>query len=346
MDKKEAQQLLMDFEFRYIESININIPKIVEQLTDDIIDVEYKATRITESKKELREAYEKYTNGLQEILNVFSTEISDTFNEFRDNWNIAFNVQRSIGTFRDLISDDVELYIDDKGSREVGQKGSGLQRLAVILLHFEILSRLKIKKNIIVYVDEPDIYLHECMQRKLMEFLNKKSTDMQIIYTTHSTLFINQYSMDSVVLLASKNYKQYSSRKKKEISVSETTIIDTNTADGYEKICSHLGIEKTNYDILERNNIIVEGTCDMKYLEELASFFGLKQVKIIPVHGVTNVEKYIDFFNSYYKNNGDEYKPKIKILFDNDGAGRDAYKRISTKKYTYVDVACVLLKII
>ncbi|MDD3504425.1 MAG: AAA family ATPase [Eubacteriales bacterium] len=165
MVKKELTELLNKFQFIYIESININIPQIVEQLTDDIIDVEYEGTRMTESKKVLKEAYQSYTNGLQNILNVFSQNITGTFNNFKSNWNISFVVPKSVDTFRDLISDDVELCIDDKGCNSVEQKGSGLQRLAVILLNFEILKRLKKKSNIIVCVDEPDIYLHEGLQK-------------------------------------------------------------------------------------------------------------------------------------------------------------------------------------
>ncbi len=344
LDKKELNEFLSKFEFRYIESININIPQIVEQLTDDIIDVEYEGTRMTESKRVLREAYGKYTMGLQNILNVFSSDISGTFNDFRENWNISFNVPKSVDTFRDLISDDVELFIDDKGCNGVEQKGSGLQRLAVILLHFEIVARLKKKKNIIICVDEPDIYLHEGLQRKLIGFFEKNSKFMQIIYTTHSKIFINQYSMKNAILLGSNFYKQYSVRKKKEISVAETIFIDTNTEDGYEKICEHLGIEKSKYDILEKNNILVEGGCDKKYLEELGNYFGVAQIKIISVNGVNNVDKYMDFYNSYYKTNLSIYKPKVKILFDNDAAGRDAYKKISAKKYNYVDVDCILLQ--
>ena len=165
MTDKEIKEILEMIEFRYIESININIPEIVEGLTEDIIDVEYEGTRMTESKKDLKNAYEKYTTGLQNILDIFSKSITGTFNDFKDNWNISFTVPKSIDTFRDLISDDVELYIDDKGCNGVEQKGSGLQRLAVILLNFEILRRLKKKKNIIICIDEPDIYLHEGLQK-------------------------------------------------------------------------------------------------------------------------------------------------------------------------------------
>ena len=60
--------------------------------------------------------FEKYTDLLQEILNSFSSEISDTFHIFKDNWNVSFNVPKKSDKFRDIISDDVDLKIDDKSA--------------------------------------------------------------------------------------------------------------------------------------------------------------------------------------------------------------------------------------
>lgn len=339
----EIKSKLELIEFRYIESINIDIPDLIEKLTNDAIDVEYEQSRMTKSKQELKNAYVKYITGLQEILDVFSNDISRIFNEFKSNWNVTFKVPSSADTFRDLISDDVELLIDDKGCRGIEQKGSGLQRLAVILLNFEILKRIKHKKSYILCVDEPDIFLHDGLQKKLMEFFKESSDKMQIFYTTHSKNFINQYSMKNIILLGSKHYPQHSARKKRYIDVVETIFIDISTNDGYDQICEHLGIEQNTYNVLKKNNILVEGGCDKKYLEQLGDYFGFKKPNIISADGVTNVEKYLDFYNSYYKDNTTAYKPCVKVLFDNDLAGRDVYCKIKKDKYTYINVCPVLL---
>jgi predicted ATP-dependent endonuclease of OLD family len=79
----DIKNKLDEIEFRYIESINIDIPDLIEKLTTDAIDVEYEQSRMTKSKQELKDAYIKYTTGLQEILDVFSKDISQTFNEFK-----------------------------------------------------------------------------------------------------------------------------------------------------------------------------------------------------------------------------------------------------------------------
>lgn len=344
MSVSEIKSKLGDIEFKYIESINIDIPDLIEKLTNDAIDVEYEQSRMTKNKHELRDAYIKYTTGLQEILDIFSKDISQTFNEFKSNWNVNFKVPSSSDTFRDLISDDVELLIDDKGCIGIEQKGSGLQRLSVILLNFEILKRIKRKNSYIVCIDEPDIFLHDGLQKKLMSFFQESSDKMQIFYTTHSRNFINQYSMKNVILLGAKHYPQPSSRKKRNIDVVETYLIDTSTDDGYDKICEHLGIEKNNYDVLSKTNVIVEGHCDKTYIEELCNFFNIKICNIISVNGVNNVEKYLSFYDSCYCNAQISYKPKIKVLFDNDNEGRDSCKVIIRKTYNHIEVECVILQ--
>lgn len=347
LKKEEISDFLRKIRFRYIESINVDIPNLIEELTENIIDVEYDKSRLSNNKKELSEAYKKYTKGLQDILNIFSNKISETFNKFKTEWDIKFHVPSSVETFRDLISNDVELRIDDRGGFNTEQKGSGLQRLAVILLNFEILKRIK-NKNHIICIDEPDIYLHEGLQRKLKNFFEENSQNIQIFYTTHSKIFIDSYLLRNVHLLDVKIDKQRVVRKKKDIDVVETKYVNLDTEEGYDKICENLGIEKNNYEVLKKKNILVEGDCDKKYLEEFGNYFGLEIPNIIPLHGVSNIEKYLNFYDSYYRDNSSIYIPKIKILFDNDVAGREQYKKVKKKcdkkDYENIEVELVLLK--
>ena len=339
----EISSLLKEIRFRYIESINIDIPNLIEDLTENIIDVEYTKTRLSNTKKELYNAYKKYTEGLQEILDIFSDKISETFNNFKSEWDIKFHVPSSVQTFRDLISNDVELRIDDGGGFNTEQKGSGLQRLAVILLNFEILKRMEDKSHIIC-IDEPDIYLHQGLQKKLKNFFEKNFEKIQIFYTTHSEIFIDSNLLRNVKLLDAEIEKKWSTRKNKEIDVVKTKEIKLDIDEGYDKICEHLGIEKIDLKELERENILVEGNCDKKYLEGLGQYFRLKIPKIISMDGISNVEKYLYYYSSYYSSNNKGFKPKIKVLFDNDNAGRKQFNQIKNKKYQELDIDMVLLK--
>ncbi|MDY6028754.1 MAG: hypothetical protein SPI71_00595 [Acidaminococcaceae bacterium] len=108
--------------------------------------------------------------------------------------------------------------------------------------------------------------------------------------------------MQNVFLLDSNYSEQYSVRKKKNINVMETLIVHINKQNGYDKICSHLGIEPVNYELLQYNNLLVEGNCDKKYLTELIKFFGFSCPNIESLNGADNALKYLEFYNSYYHN--------------------------------------------
>ena len=343
LTKDEITKILTSVEFIYIESINIMIPELIKNLTEDMIDIQYDRARFTQSKKALKESYDDYVEGLNEILSGFAMEISNTFKSFQDEWSVKFLVPKNSDTVRDLISSDIQLTLDDKGSQGIIEKGAGLQRLATILLIFEMISRMKNKKNIIVCIDEPDIYLHEGLQRKLKMFFESKSSKVQIFYTTHSKVFIDLYNVKNVFLLDSKIYEQYSVRKGKKIAVTETYNIDITKEDGYNKICNHLGIERFEYELLQQDNLLVEGECDSKYIKNLAEFFKINTPNIEILNGADNALKYLEFYDSYYKNNSMAIKPKIKVLFDNDNKGREIYKKVTSKTYNNISVKCFLI---
>lgn len=314
------------------------------KITGGIIDVEYDKSRFSQSKRELKEAYDKYVDGLSTLLGTFANDISGTFRSFREDWQVEFIVPKNSETFRDLISEDVKLLLNDNGSVGVLDKGAGLQRLATILLNFEMLSRINKNENVFVCIDEPDAYLHEGLQRKLKSLFDEKSNYMQLFFTTHSKIFINEYNMQNVFLLDSKYSEQYSVRKKKNINVMETLIVDINEQNGYDKICSHSGIEPVNYELLQCNNLLVEGNCDKKYLTELIKFFGFSCPNIESLNGADNALKYLEFYNSYYHNNTSNYQPKIKIIFDNDTKGREIYSKVRSNNYQYIEVSVILLQ--
>lgn len=337
MKEDECIEFLGKIKFYFLEAANMIIPDMINEISDNILTSQFTKSRFSQSKKELKTAYDKYVDGLQLVLDEFAESISETFKMFKDNWDVKFIVPKRSNSFRELISEDVELTINDQGSLGIEDKGSGLQRLASILLQIETAQRGKNGDTIILCVDEPDIFLHEGMQKKLKKFFDLKASDMQIIYTSHSKIFINTFNMKNVILLDAIIHTKSSVRKKKDINVIETKKIDITNEDGYAIICENLGIEKTEYNILERKNVLVEGNCDKKYFEGLMRFFGLKVPNIISVNGANNITKYLEFYESYYKNINN-YIPEVEVIYDNDSAGRDAYEKNRKKKYPHINV--------
>lgn len=346
-DYNEAniKKLLSQIEFRFIRSIDVNTTELIDDLTSDILDTKYQKARFANKKKELKDAYEQYSQGMQEILDAFSADVSEVFHSFKENWDIKFTVPAQVDRFRDMISDDVELKIDDKSGLGVSSKGSGLQRLAIILLNLEILKRVdKSKKNaFIICIDEPDIYLHEGLQKKLYQFI--KECGFQIFYTTHSKNFIDENNLDNIVFLEATQNSHYYERVKREVEYITTTYTPLNDENGYKRICEHLGIEPIQIPepVLGKYNIIVEGECDEKYLSKLADYYGIdhSEIKIIIADGANRINPMLDVYNSFSANQSD--KPVVHVLYDDDAAGRPEYDSINSlikrhNNYTNIDI--------
>lgn len=326
----KVEQFINKFSFFYIPSININFPELVNNLIEEIYDLEYEKARFTGLKGQLKSAFESYIQGTVDVLNNLAQDINPTFQEFNQNWEVGFEFPADVKKFRDLISNDIEFYFNDKTNRNIDAKGSGLQRLGYILMHSKLIDKIS-NKNIILLIDEPDIYLHNGLQKKLYNHLKELSIKAQIFITTHSNVFIDGFNLKNTFLLDIKiDEATFYKRAGKEFHQVNTILIDLEENSGSLKIKEYLGIENDEFDLLKEYNILVEGNCDKKYLEEFAKFYSLDLPNIISANGVSNIISFLDFYNSFYYRHS--YKPTIKVLFDNDVAGRNAYLEIKKKK--------------
>lgn len=329
LDEVEIEKIFGQIAFFFIPAINISFPNLINSLIDDVYDLEYEKARFRGLKQDLKTTFDNYINGLVEILNQLAGEINPIFKSFNDNWSVGFENSADVKKFKDLISEDIEFFLNDKSNRNVQGKGSGLQRLGYILLHSRIIEKLK-KKSVIFCVDEPDVFLHQGLQKKLKDHLQEIAKNQQVIITSHSPVFIDSYKLDNVFLLDLEiGDEVYYKRVDTTYYQLNTVLIDISDENGMKKIREYLGITTEDFDLLENYNIIVEGDSDVKYLTEISNYFEISVPKIISSSGATKIEKYLDFYNSFY--NGRDFKPSILIILDNDKAGRDEFKKIVKK---------------
>lgn len=322
---KQCEEYLKNIKFYFIESINISIPELINDLIEDLFDAEYERSVFRGAKAELKVAFDKYVSGLNSILSDLSSEITPMFNEFHENWGISFNLESDVKKFRDLISTDINFDILDGSNNAIDSKGAGLQRLAFILLHIRIIEKMKNKK-ILLLIDEPDVFLHPGLQKKLRGYLNNLAKSIQVFVTTHSKTFIDTYKLKNVFLLELNVSEMDSERKGKTVKVLKTINVPLYEASGAKKIKQYLGIEDDKQEVLQKYNIIVEGDSDRKYLTELIKFFGYDVPNIIPVNGANNILLYMDYYNSLYKDH--QEIPQVLILIDNDSKGRDVGRKV------------------
>ncbi|MDD3775364.1 MAG: AAA family ATPase [Sulfurovaceae bacterium] len=169
-------------------------------MNSDIIDLETSKSRLSGKKREMKEAIEKILNDLQSLLDGLGGSLSPLLERYKEGWGLAFDLPKEVNTFRDLMIAEVDFYIKDKSnSKAIDAKGSGLQRLCHILMHFRIIEKLNAKKeSVILAIDEPDVYLHSGLQKKLLEDINKYIDKNQIFVTTHSPIFIDTVKLSNV----------------------------------------------------------------------------------------------------------------------------------------------------
>jgi putative ATP-dependent endonuclease of the OLD family len=104
---------------------------------------------------------------------------------------------------KSLIS-QMEIFADDGCHTPLSSKGHGTQRafiFSILLLYAQKLNNKlkntdgKDKKDIIIAIEEPEVYLHPHQQRIIYKLFKKligtEAEQIQIIYTTHSSFMIN-----------------------------------------------------------------------------------------------------------------------------------------------------------
>lgn len=144
----------------------------------------------------------------EEISNVL--QVYAPTSELKINWGEARSVQVSLPPIiYSLVEDDFE--------GDVSKKGHGLQR-ALILALIEYLARIppeiegeeRARVDLILALEEPEIYLHPTRCRYLAKILSELSergerdpgqSRIQIIYSTHSPYFVGLDRFDSIRIL-------------------------------------------------------------------------------------------------------------------------------------------------
>ncbi|MBK8576382.1 MAG: ATP-dependent endonuclease [Elusimicrobia bacterium] len=131
--------------------------------------------------------------------------------------NVSLNVEMQ--EIRDIFSSGVTLKVNDGVETDVLAKGHGLQRCLVFtLLQTLILnerdqlvgpgkgnsSSSKFERPIILLVEEPELYIHPQLAKLFYDVMKDFSQTDQVIYTTHSPLFVNASESANISIVSKK----------------------------------------------------------------------------------------------------------------------------------------------
>lgn len=110
--------------------------------------------------------------------------------------------------------------------------GSGYEMIFALLYSFYLAQQGG--KQLIIFIDEPELHLHPALQKKFVEFLLEFSKDTQIILTSHSPLLVKQLSFNDEVKISVINNGQevleIQERVLPYISANETNFLAFNLA--------------------------------------------------------------------------------------------------------------------
>lgn len=162
----------------------------------------------------------------------------------------------------------------------------GMEQILISLLMFE-----KREGSVIslLCVEEPEVHLHSTVQKVLLEYFKEKSFEVQLLITTHSSLFTS-LSNDTKVYLINK-----------QEGISELVLIDKEI----ELILIRRSLGINNSDIYGADNVIfLEGPNDVSSFETVAKVLGFDQIGknvFVESLGGTDNSPNLTFLSRYFK---------------------------------------------
>lgn len=165
-------------------------------LLKSLLDEHFKystSKRDTLSPKVKKLAGELEESGLQKIQKAIEGKYS-----LNKKFKFLFNFDEQIDY--SLLLDRINIKMVEDGLHfNITEAGSGIQSLTIIAM-YRYLAELKYT-NIMLGIEEPEINLHPQAQREFVQNLKQvEDHDTQIIFTTHSSIIVDQLDHDEIVL--------------------------------------------------------------------------------------------------------------------------------------------------
>lgn len=198
----------------------------------------------------------------------------------------------------------LDFYYTDIGRRtlkEVSWAGDGMQVWFQLLLHV-----FRLRNVDVLVLDEPDLYLHADLQRRLVRLLGEVSP--QTVTATHSPEMIGEAAAESIIWIDK-------SRRRGVRNPRSDTLASLSQTIGTQ---FNLRLAKA---LRSRAALFVEGK-DMQILSILARTLGLERlaaesgVAVVPLGGFSNWEHVEPF--KWLVDNFLERSVKVRVVLDSD----------------------------
>jgi predicted ATP-dependent endonuclease of OLD family len=253
--------------------------------------------------------------------------------------NLDCKLELRFGTpqMSDVIFPSPQLYADDGYYSIIDLKGNGLQRLCIMSLlrtYNDVKKRIEnVERNVIIAIEEPEIYLHPPIKRatyKLLRLLSEGND--QIIYSTHDSHFVSVEHFDEIRLFR---------KSKGEKPVTKIHEFGTEELVRHYKDCykisvdekslrhrfAHICDDTKNEGFYANKVVLIEGETEKYALPIYFNHAGFdvdkERVAIISAGSVDNISYLYVIFN--------EFHIPCYIIFDGDRPDVD-YEELNKKE--------------
>ncbi|WEA46823.1 AAA family ATPase [Priestia aryabhattai] len=158
-------------------------------------------------------------------------------------------------------SDVIKVKIGTEAEKNIFDLGDGIQSL--IILTFPLFKFLG--ENLLLFIEEPELYLHPGMQRKFIEIImDQKFAHHQFFFTTHSNHFLDM-TLDMDRISVYKFKKELGEHSGSAIEEVDATFSIDNVSNEDGSVLQELGV-KNSAVLLSNCTIWVEGITDRFYI--------------------------------------------------------------------------------
>jgi putative ATP-dependent endonuclease of OLD family len=255
--------------------------------------------------------------------------------------NCALEIRPTIPSLGDLFR-TVDLFANDGIITSIAAKGHGLQRQVIftILRAYVEFRRAGAEgrpkeRSMLLLIEEPELYLHPQAQRALMQLLRSIGAARdQVMYSTHSSLFIDMQNFDEIRLI--KRKKLAPGPMTQLTALSAQALVDdlkrrwpdTNpTIESIKERYSHVYNPARNEGFFADRIILVEGQTEEYalplYADALGFDFDKENISIVECGGKGVIDRLYRVFN--------EFGIPCYIVFDGDKNNPDSEVKNQTR---------------